>query len=53
MCRLFLLMLMESMLLCLHFGKGAIREDGVEAKWKVSIIQGALAHAEGGHCPLS
>ena len=47
MCRFFLLMLMESMLLCLHFGKGAIREEGVVAKCKVYIIQGALAHAEG------
>ena len=46
-------MLMESMLLCLYYDKGAIREDGVEAMCKVYIIQGALANAEGGHCSLS
>jgi hypothetical protein len=43
----FLWMLMESMLMCLYFHKRAIREDGVEAKCKVYIIQGALPQAEG------
>ena len=46
-------MLIESMLLCLHFDKGAIREEGVVAKCKLNIIQGALTHAEEGHCSLS
>jgi hypothetical protein len=43
----------ESMRLCLHFSKGAIREYGVVAKCKVYIIQGALDNAEGGGCSLS
>ena len=38
---------MESMLLCFHFRKGAIREDGIVVKCKVYLIQGALAHTEG------
>ena len=40
-------MIMESMVLCLHFHNGAIREDGVVAKCKVYIIQGALDQALG------
>ena len=45
-------MLMESMLLGLNLGEGALREDGIVAKCRVIIIQGALAHAEGGYCYL-
>jgi hypothetical protein len=39
----YIFVLLMLMLLCLHFDKGASREDGVEAKCKVAIIQGALA----------
>ena len=38
---------MESMVLCLHFLKGAIREDGVVAECKVYIIKGAPSPGEG------
>ena len=47
-----LLTLMESMLLCLHSGKGAVRDKGGVAKRKVYISQCALADAEGGHHSL-
>ena len=38
-----------SILLCLHFSKGSIMEDGVVAKCKVYIIKCALVNTQGGH----